>query len=222
MKKFPQRTISRAFVYLRSLDSLSEAGRDYVSSQELASMAGVFDAQVRKDISVFGKVGRPRVGYQVARLKNLLQEYIVQHVVHVVLFGVGNLGSAILRYPGFQDDKVKIMAAFDNDPEKIGKSINGISIYGFDKAESFIPNNHIEIGVIAVPKQASQRVADLLVACGITGIINFSPTSLSVPKGVSVRNIDLAVEFLALFYDMKTKKHSGQDMVLRLDQEAGV
>lgn len=206
MKKFPQRTISRAFMYLRALDSLGEAGREYVSSQEIASMTGVLGAQVRKDISVFGRVGRPRIGYEVEKLKKLLEEYIVQHVVHVVLFGVGNLGSAILRYPGFRDDKVKIVAAFDNDAEKIGKAINGITIYAFDKAEAFIPKKHIEIGVIAVPKLFSQRVADLLVACGIKGIINFSPTSITVPKDVCVRNIDLAVEFLALFYDMQSQK----------------
>lgn len=203
MKKFPQRTISRAFIYLRALDSLIEAGKEFVSSKELAVMAGSVDAQVRKDISIFGKAGRPRIGYPVERLKKLLEEYIVQNVVHVVLFGVGNLGSALLRYPGFREDKVKIVAAFDNDPEKIGKAINGISIYSFDKAEAFIASQHIEIGVIAVPKQVSQRVADLLVACGIKGIVNFSPTSIATPKDVYVRNIDLAVEFLALFYDMQ-------------------
>lgn len=211
MKKFPQRTISRAFMYLRVLDGLSEEGREYVSSQELASMTGVFDAQVRKDISVFGKVGRPRIGYPVNTLKKLLEEYIVQHVVHVVLFGVGNLGSAILRYPGFRDDKVKIVAAFDNDPEKIGKAINGITIHAFDKADAFIPRKHVEIGVIAVPKHASQRVADLMVACGIKGIINFSPISVLAPKDVCVRNIDLAVEFLALFYDMQAQKHGAEE-----------
>jgi len=211
MKKFPQRTISRAFMYLRVLDGLTEAGREYVSSQELASITGVFVAQIRKDISVFGKAGRPRIGYPVNKLKNLLEEYIVQHVVHVVLFGVGNLGSAILRYPGFREDKVKIVAAFDNDPDKIGKAINGISIYAIEKAQAFIPKKHVEIGVIAVPKQASQRVADLLVSCGIKGIINFSPTSIAVPKEVSVRNIDLAVEFLSLFYDMQAQKNGKRE-----------
>jgi redox-sensing transcriptional repressor len=206
MRRFPQKTVARAFMYLRALDSLIDEGRDFVSSQELAVMAGAVDVQVRKDISIFGKVGRPRVGYQTDRLKKLLEEYIVQNVVHVVLFGVGNLGAAILRYPGFRDDKVKIIAAFDSDPEKVGKAINGISIYSIDRAEGFIPQKHIEVGVIAAPKQASQKIADLLVSCGIKGIINFSPTTITVPKDVQVRNIDLAVEFLTLFCDMQAKR----------------
>lgn len=206
MKKFPQRTISRAFLYLRALDSLIEDNRESVSSKELADMAGVADVQVRKDISIFGKVGKPRVGYETLRLKKLLEDYIAQNVVHVVLFGVGNLGSAVLRYPGFRDDKVKITAAFDSDAEKIGKSINGITIYATNTAETIIPKKHVEIGVIATPKQASQRVADLLVQCGVKGIINFSPTAITVPKDVQVRNIDMAVEFLSLYCDMQAKR----------------
>lgn len=206
MKKFPQRTVGRAFLYLRALDSLIEDGREVVSSKELAAMAGVVDVQVRKDISIFGKVGKPRVGYNTERLKNFLEEYIVQNVVHIVLFGVGNLGAAILRYPGFRDDKVKIIAAFDNDPEKVGKAINGITIYPIEKATEFIPKKHVEIGVIAAPKQVSQEIADLLVKCRVKGIINFSPTTIMVPKDVQVRNIDLAVEFLTLYCDMQSKR----------------
>ncbi|HSV43525.1 MAG TPA: redox-sensing transcriptional repressor Rex [Candidatus Bathyarchaeia archaeon] len=206
MKRFPQRTINRAFQYIRSLNGLIEEGRNFVSSSELAMMAGVADVQVRKDISVFGRIGRPRIGYQTAQLKAHLEEYIAQNTVHVVLFGVGNLGSAILRYPGFNEDKVKMVAAFDNDPAKEGKAINGISIYPIEKAASVISKKHVEIGVIAVPKQVSQKVADLIVSCGIKGIVNFSPTTITVPKGIFVKNIDLAVEFLALFCDMTARR----------------
>ncbi len=206
MKRFPQRTIIRAFIYLRALDALIEDGRVYVSSGELATITSLTDVQIRKDISAFGKVGKPRVGYDTRRLKQLLEEFVVQNVVHVVLFGVGNLGSAILRYPGFQEDKIKIVAAFDSDPEKGDKAINGISIYPLDKAKMIIQKKHVEIGVIAVPKQASQQIADLLVSCGVECVVNFSPTNISVPKGTFVKNIDLAVEFLALFCDMSSKK----------------
>lgn len=208
MKKFPQKTISRAFLYLRALDLLIEEEKEYVSSKELALMAGVVDVQVRKDVSMFGKVGKPRVGYQTDKLKKLLEEFIVQHVVHVVLFGVGNLGSAILQYPGFRNDKVKIVAAFDSDPEKNGKVINGIRIYSPDKAKRIISKKHIEIGVIACPKKFSQETTDLLVESGIKGIINFSPTAIAVPKDVYVRNIDLAVEFLGLYCDMQSKRRN--------------
>ena len=208
MKQFPQKTIARAFLYLRALDLLIEKEKEYVSSKELAEMAGVVDVQVRKDVSSFGKVGKPRVGYQTNKLKKLLEEYIVQHVVHVVLFGVGNLGSAILQYPGFRDDKVKILAAFDSDPKKIGKTINGITIHSLEKAKEIISKKHIEIGVIACPKQFSQKIADLLVTCRVKGIINFSPTAITVPKDVYVRNIDLAVEFLGLYCDMQSQRRN--------------
>jgi len=169
-------------------------------------MTALTDVQIRKDISVFGKAGKPRVGYDTRRLKQLLEDYVIQNVVHVVLFGVGNLGSAILRYPGFHQDKIKMVAAFDSDPGKAGKSINGISIYPLDQARMLIQKKHVEIGVIAVPKQVSQQIADLLVSCGIEGIVNFSPTNITVPKGTFVKNIDLAVEFLSLFCDMNAKK----------------
>ncbi len=204
MRKFPQKTISRAFVYLRALDTLIYEGVAHISSHQLGMMTGFSDAQIRKDISIFGRVGRPRIGYDTQTLKKLLEDFIAQHVVHVVLFGVGNLGSAILQYPGFHEDKVKIVAAFDRDEKKTGAAINRIMVYAVDKAPEVIPKKHIEIGVIATPKQASQQTADLLVACGVKGIINFSPTTVTVPKDVCVKNIDLAVEFLSLFYDMKT------------------
>jgi len=129
LKKFPQRTISRALVYIRTLAQLLESRKEVVSSSQLALITGLSDVQIRKDISNFGKVGRPRIGYRTAELKQVLENYILQNIVHAVLFGVGNLGSALLKYPGFHQDKVKLVAAFDTDKKKIGTEINGVSIY---------------------------------------------------------------------------------------------
>ncbi|MCP4650797.1 MAG: redox-sensing transcriptional repressor Rex [PVC group bacterium] len=203
MKKFSQKTISRSFLYIRTLEQLIRAGETLVSSKKLADITGLTDVQIRKDISNFGKVGRPRIGYKITELKKILEDFVLQHIVHVSLFGVGNLGSAILKYPGFHQEKVEIVAAFEKDKRKIGKKINGVSIYSVEDAPRVVSKMHTEIGIIAVPEEYAQQVADIIVACGLHGIINFSPVSINVPKDVSVKNIDLAIEFLSLYCEMQ-------------------
>ncbi|OGX08809.1 MAG: hypothetical protein A2Y06_05000 [Omnitrophica WOR_2 bacterium GWA2_37_7] len=203
MKKFPQRTISRALVYIRTLAQLLESRKEVVSSSQLALITGLSDVQIRKDISNFGKVGRPRIGYRTAELKQVLENYILQNIVHAVLFGVGNLGSALLKYPGFHQDKVKLVAAFDTDKKKIGTEINGVSIYSISEAQTIIASSHVEIGIIAVPVEYSQKVADIIIKSGLKGIVNFTPTTVTVPKEIIVKNIDLTIEFLSLFCDIQ-------------------
>lgn len=202
MRKFPQKTITRSFLYIRTLDKLVQAGQEYVSSQQLAKITGLTDVQIRQDISKFGKVGRPRVGYKTSELKKILEDFILKHIVHVALFGVGNLGAAILKYPGFKQDKVKIVVAFEKDVRKIGKTINDVKIFDIEEVPTVVPSSHIEIGIIAVPEEFAQGVADIIVASGLRGIINFSPASINVPKNVKVRNIDLSIEFLSLFCEI--------------------
>ena len=203
MKKFPQRTISRALVYIRTLAQLLESRKEVVSSSQLALITGLSDVQIRKDISNFGKVGRPRIGYRTAELKQVLENYILQNIVHAVLFGVGNLGSALLKYPGFHQDKVKLVAAFDTDKKKIGTEINGVSIYSISEAQKIIASSHVEIGISAVPVEYSQKVADIIIKSGLKGIVNFTPTTVTVPKEIIVKNIDLTIEFLSLFCDIQ-------------------
>lgn len=202
MKKIPQKTITRSFLYIRTLDKLISEKEKFVSSRKLADISGLTDVQVRKDISRFGKVGKPRIGYETKVLKKKLEDFIMQNVLHVALFGVGNLGAAILKYPGFHQDKVKLVAAFDNDPQKVGQEINGVPIYSLKNVSAIIKKSHAEIGVIAVPKEVGQRTADVIVKSGLKGIVNFSPSSIIVPKNVFVRNIDLTIEFLSLFCDI--------------------
>ncbi|MBU0468084.1 MAG: redox-sensing transcriptional repressor Rex [Candidatus Omnitrophica bacterium] len=203
MKKFPQRTISRALIYIRTLAHLLEAKQEVVSSSQLSLITGLSDVQIRKDISNFGKVGRPRIGYRTAELKQVLENYILQNIVHAVLFGVGNLGSALLKYPGFHQDKVKLVAAFDTDKKKIGTKINDVKIYPLTDAQEVISNLHVEIGIIAVPVEYSQKVADIIIKSGLKGIVNFTPTTVTVPKEIIVKNIDLTIEFLSLFCDIQ-------------------
>ena len=186
-------------LYIRILEKLIGEGEQFVSSKRLSEIAGLSDVQVRKDISNFGKVGRPRVGYRTTELKKVLEEFISKNIVHVVLFGAGNLGSAILRYPKFHQDKIRILAAFDKNKSKIGRRINGVLVYDIKEAPEIIRRIRADIAIIAVPEKSSQQIASLIVSCGVKGIVNFSPASISVPKSVFVRNIDLSIEFLSLF-----------------------
>lgn len=202
MKRFSSKTITRALLYIRILEDLIANKQEFVSSQLLADISGLMDTQIRKDISSFGKVGRPRIGYHTRELKEFLEAVVLKHTVHVVLFGAGNLGSAILKYPGFQTEKIKLVAAFDKNPRIVGRTVNGIPIYSVAEAGAVIPKSHAEVGIIAVPAAASQEIADAIVAAGLKGIVNFAPASVTVPKGVQVRDIDLSIEFLSLFYDI--------------------
>ena len=198
MKNVSHKTIARSLIYIRTLESLLSMKKEFVSSKELADMIGLTDVQVRKDISNFGKVGKPRVGYKISDLKKTLEDFILKKPVRLALFGVGNLGAAILKYPGFNETRVSFKVAFDNDPKKIGKSFGKTKIYSVKDALKIISKNEIEIGVIAVSEKNSQEITDIIVEAGIKGILNFSPTTINVPDGVMVNNIDLAIEFLSL------------------------
>lgn len=202
-KKFPQKTIPRALLYIRTLENLIKEGQKYVSSRELAEITGLTDVQIRKDISNFKPAGKPRVGYETARLKKILEEFVLQNTVHVSLFGVGNLGTAILKYPEFHTEKITLVNAFDLDPKKIGKTIERVKIYSVNDAPRVVPKSHAEIGIIAAPVDRAQDIANTIVACGLKGIINFAPTSVFVPKEVKIKNIDLSIEFLSLFCDIE-------------------
>jgi redox-sensing transcriptional repressor len=200
MKTISPKTIDRALLYIRALENLIKEKRDKISSSELADITGSSDVQIRKDISFFGKVGIPRVGYETKKLKGILEDFILQdNVVHIALFGVGNLGRAILKYPGFQTDKIKLVAAFDKSKAKINKEINGIKIYSVEQSVELIKKVHAEIGIIAVPSENSQEVADTMVKSGLKGIINFAPNCISVPESIYVKDIDFSIEILSIF-----------------------
>ncbi len=204
MKKVSKKTINRALLYIRILKGLIKEKKHLISSRQLAEIAGLTDVQVRKDISHFGKVGTPRIGYKTLDLINTLEDFILQkEVVKIVLFGVGNLGSAILKYPGFQKDRIRIVAAFDRNKKKAGKKVNQVSVYHFDRAADIIQKSKATVGIIAVPQEAAQEVADSMVLSGLKGIVNFAPISLTVPEDVCARDMDFTIEFLSLFCEIQ-------------------
>jgi len=200
--KIPDETIRRLPIYLRGLLFLSEQGRQSVSSRNLANSLGVNPWQIRKDFSYFGDFGTRGVGYNVKKLTKQIKKILKLDVVHkAALVGVGNLGSAILAYPGFKIYGFEITAAFDIDPKKIDRKVKNITIEDVSNLWT-LKRRKISIGIIAVPRDAAQQTADALVKAGIKGILNFSPCRIAVPKKVKVITIDIAMDLVRLPYYM--------------------
>ncbi|MEV6602277.1 redox-sensing transcriptional repressor Rex [Actinoplanes sp. NPDC051346] len=197
----PEATIARLPEYLRALHNLAETGSETVSSEGLAAAAGVNSAKLRKDLSHLGSYGTRGVGYDVALLIDQI-EYILglDQRRAVALVGVGNLGHALAGYDGFASRGFRIVGLFDADAERVGKTINGLPVRHVDELGRAVVEDGITIGVIATPAGAAQGVADELVAAGVTSILNFAPCVLSVPAGVDVRKVDLAIELQILSF----------------------
>lgn len=198
--KIPDETVRRLPVYFRALRLSSGQGWESISSKALADFVGVHPWQIRKDFSYFGDFGIPGVGYNIAKLKKQIGGILkLTGENKVVLVGVGNLGSALLAYPGFGLYGFKIVEAFDNDREKIGRKLNDIVIKDVCEIAT-LRNRGIQLAIIAVPLEAAQSVAEALVAAGVKGILNFSPYNIVVPNKVKLINIDIATELAQLPY----------------------
>ncbi len=183
---------------------ISEQGQTKVSSKGLAELLGVNSWQIRKDFSHFGEFGTPGVGYKISVLTEQIKKILkLDDVCQAALVGVGNLGSAVLTYPGFGMYSVRIVAAFDSHPDKIGKTIKGIKVEDISNLESLAKRN-IEVAIIAVPQRVAQEMTDKLVQAGVKGILNFSPGYISTPESVKVITIDIAIDLARLPYYMPT------------------
>ncbi len=202
----PEATVARLPVYLRALVGLAERGIASCSSQELASTAGVNSSKLRKDLSYLGSYGTRGVGYDVEYLRyQIAREIGVTQDLPVVIVGIGNLGHALAKYSGFSSRGFRIVALLDSDPARVEESVGSLPITGFDQLERIVAEERVAIGVIATPAVAAQDVCDRLVAAGVTSILNFAPTVLSVPDGVDVRKVDLSIELQILAYHEQRK-----------------
>ena len=197
----PDATVARLPEYLRALHDLAHTGNDVVSSEELATAAGVNSAKLRKDLSYLRSNGTRGVGYDVGQLIDKI-EYVLGLNQHraVALVGIGNLGHALAGYAGFGSRGFHIAALFDADPARIGEEINGLVVRHIDDLPDVVTEEGISIGVIATPVHAAQSVADALISSGVTSILNFAPCVLSVPDNVDVRKVDLAIELQILSF----------------------
>ena len=196
--------MARLPVYLRILYDLAADRVASVSSERLAELAGVNAAKVRKDLSYLGSYGTRGVGYEVDYLTyQMSRELGLTHDWPVVIVGAGNLGQALANYAGFDERGFPVAAVVDIDPAKVGTTIGRVPVRHIDDLPELVGEGHA-IGVIATPAGAAQDAADRLVGAGVTAILNFAPQILTVPRGVSVRKVDLAVELQILsFYQRR-------------------
>ncbi|MEM8953260.1 MAG: redox-sensing transcriptional repressor Rex [Verrucomicrobiota bacterium] len=197
----PRKAIYRLSLYQRCLQTLLENGLETVSSEALAKAAGVKSTQLRKDLAYFGQFGTRGLGYNVETLAQTIAEVLGKaRLQPVILIGVGNLGSALLRYGGFQREGFEIVAGFDEDADVLRKRGLSVPVYAVAKMTDFIEENRIKMGIVAVPAPHGQSVANQLVGAGVQAILNFSPVVMQVPDTVTVHNVDLAAELESLSY----------------------
>ena len=210
-RTIPEATVARLPLYLRSLLEVTDAGTPTISSERLAELSGVNAAKVRKDLSYLGSYGTRGVGYDVEYLLfQMSRELGLTHDWPVVIVGLGNLGHALANYGGFRDRGFPVAALVDADPKVVGTEINGITVRHIDELPQLAAEHPVAIGIVATPAAAAQDVANRLIAAGVTSILNFAPTVLSVPEAVSLRKVDLAVELQILsFYQQRRSTGDG-------------
>lgn len=204
--QIPEVVIDRLPVYARALAQLAAEGKEVVSSQELGRRLGVTPAQIRKDLSYFGRFGKQGRGYNVARLLEQLRAILgLDRQWRMILVGVGNLGRAIISYNGFAPQGFIIVEAFDNDPAVIGQKIDGLTVRDVAHLRETLQQNPADIGIVAVPAHAAQQVIDALVECGIRAILNYAPTTAQVPEGVHIKHIDPVLSLQSMTFYLKAE-----------------
>jgi redox-sensing transcriptional repressor len=197
----PRAVIQRISIYLRQLERLTLDDVETISSAQLGKAIGSSDAQVRKDLAYFGQFGRRGIGYNVPALARTLRSILsLDQEWRVALVGAGNIGRALCTYRIFRERGFRIVALFDDDPRKEGCTWGRLRVRSMRDLARAVRDEHIELGVIAVPQTGAQAVADQLIAAGVRGILNFAPTRIRVPDGVEVCSVDLAVELQQLAF----------------------
>ena len=206
----PGAVVNRLSLYLRELQHLIGDGKETISSSQLGQRLGFTDAQVRKDLAHFGHFGHPGIGYRCEELVPAIRHILgTDRQWQVALVGVGNLGRALLGYRGFQKQGFRIVAAFEVEPEDVGETIDGVPVHHIDQLEHVLAEQDIELGLVAVPAEKAQEVADKLVASGVSGILNFAPVTLTVPEGVSKVGVDLARELEQVTFAVANRGNQG-------------
>ena len=207
----PEVVINRLPVYARALRTLEREGRAVVSSQELGSQLGVTPAQIRKDLSYFGRFGKQGRGYNVRRLSEELRQILgLDRQWNLVLVGVGNLGRAILTYGGFAPEGLHVVAAFDAGSSTIGERFGDVVVGDVSQLSDFLTEGIIDIGIVAVPAAAAQKVIDALVKGGVRAILNYAPVAVQVPSWVHVRDIDPVLQLQAMTFYLKRQRVSSK------------
>ncbi|MGE3074387.1 MAG: redox-sensing transcriptional repressor Rex [Dehalococcoidia bacterium] len=202
--EIPEVVINRLPVYARALTELSLRGETVVSSQALGELLDVTPAQIRKDLSYFGRFGKQGRGYNVNSLLTKLREILgIDRQWRLILVGVGRLGQAIAEYGGFGPQGFEIVAAFDANETVVGREIGGVRVMRIDELEPFLGTTRVDIGIVAVPAADAQSVVDKLVMAGIRAILNYAPITAHVPRDISIRHIDPVLAMQSMTFYIK-------------------
>jgi redox-sensing transcriptional repressor len=208
----PEGVIERLPAYLNVLLQLRVLGEPTVSSARLGELARVNPAQIRRDLTHFGSFGRRGIGYDVPTLIDRIQHILGSDRTHrLALVGAGNLGSAIASYGGLSKHGFIVSAIFDTDPAKIGGMVGDLVVQDIEELESTVRGQGIAIGVLAVPPEAAQQVADRLAAAGVRVLLNYTPVMVQVPDGVTIHNTDPVQELLHTLYYLSRRDAVAHD-----------
>ena len=212
----PAPAVRRLSLYLRELETFLRQNRQTTSSRELGETLGYTDAQVRKDLAYFGQFGHPGIGYRVEELIARVRAILLGpgQTWKTLVVGAGNLGNALLTYRGFARKGFEMVAVFDSDPAKIGHHIGAareLEILPMDRLAEVVADRRVQIGIITVPAEAAQEVADALVAAGVQGILNFAPTSLSIPENIPLSPVVLGVHLEQLAFRINVEQSAERE-----------
>lgn len=202
-QKIPKPTVKRLSLYLRELEARSEAGIQTISSKQLGAALGLTDAQVRKDLACFGQFGHPGIGYSIEELTGQLRRILgTDRNWNACVVGAGKIGRAVMGYQRFRRKGFEIVAVFDSDPKVVGTMTDGHRIRPMKDLAKLVREREIRIGIIAVPAEGAQDVADCLIEAGVTGILNFAPVRLDVHDAVAVNDVDFSVSLEQLAFQV--------------------
>lgn len=206
MKRIADSTVRRLSAYLRFLEDFEQRGLATISSEELAKRGGTTSAQVRKDLSFFGSFGKRGLGYSVPELAGRLREILgLGKEWRVVIIGAGKIGAALAQYRGFRQRGFNILAAYDNNPEKVGRSLEGIPVRDTSHLERDLQREKPDIVVLTVPGDEAQALVDRMVKAGIKAILNFAPTQLQAPPDVAIKTVNMAMELEGLSFALTNR-----------------
>ncbi len=201
MKRIAESTVRRLSIYLRHLEEIESRGQATASSDELAEQCATTSAQVRKDLSLFGSFGKRGLGYPVPELMARLREILgLEREWKVIIIGAGKIGSALANYRGFRQRGFRVVGIYDQDPTKVGQRWGDSVIHPMARLGTDIERDGTPIAVLAIPAEKAQEVVDEIVTAGVRAILNFAPTHLTVPAGVSLKSVNMALELEGLSF----------------------
>lgn len=207
MKRIADSTVRRLSAYLRFLEDFESRGLATISSDELARRGGTTSAQVRKDLSFFGSFGKRGLGYSVPELAGRLREILgLGREWRVIIVGAGKIGAALAQHRGFHQRGFNILAAYDSNPAKIGRSLDDIPVRDIAQMERDVAREHPQIAVVTVPAEEAQRIVDRVVKAGVRAVLNFAPTQLHAPADVVIKNVNMAMELEGLSFALANRE----------------